>query len=156
VYLAVVLDAYTRRAVGWAMSRSIDTQLTKGALLMALKTRTIKRGLMHHSDRGSQYAADEYVATLKSNRMVISMSRKGNPYDNAKAESFMKTLKTEEVYVSEYDTFMQAKEQITNFINIVYNNERLHSALDYKTPAEIEAEYFTNPSTLTAAATVSV
>lgn len=155
VYLAVILDAFSRRAVGWALSRHIDTPLTQAALEKALQTRTVEPGLVHHSDRGVQYASTEYVALLKSRNIAISMSRKGNPYDNAKAESFMKTLKTEEVSINEYETFVQAKEQIDRFIDIVYNNKRLHSALDYATPAEFEAECFTKPFTLTTAETVS-
>jgi putative transposase len=155
VFLAVILDAYSRRIVGWAMSRRIDADLTKAALLMALETRTGKQGLMHHSDRGVQYASSEYIAILKKHRIVISMSRKGNPYDNAKAESFMKTLKSEEVSVNEYETFVQAKEQISQFITIVYNNKRLHSALNYRTPAEFEAQCSIKPFTLITQKTVS-
>jgi putative transposase len=156
VYLAVILDAFSRRVVGWALSRHIDTALTLAALEKALDTRTIEAGLVHHSDRGVQYASSEYVALLKSRNINISMSRKGNPYDNAKAESFMKTLKTEEVSINDYETFSQAIEQIGRFLDIVYNNKRLHSALDYKTPAEFEEEHFTKSFTLTAAETVSV
>jgi putative transposase len=156
VYLAVILDAFSRRAVGWALSRHIDTQLTLTALEKALQTRIIEPGLVHHSDRGVQYASTEYVALLDSHNIAISMSRKGNPYDNAKAESFMKTLKTEEVSICEYETFSQAKEQIDRFVDAVYNNKRLHSALDYKTPAEFEAQYITKPFTLIPAETVSI
>jgi putative transposase len=155
VFLAVILDAYSRPVVGWAVSRRIHAGLTTAALLMALTTRTYRRGLVHHSDRGVQYASNEYTTVLKQHRIVISMSRKGNPYDNAKAESFMKMLKTEEVSVNEYDTFRQAKEQIDRFINIVYNNKRLHSALAYTTPAEFEAECSIKPFTLTTEKTVS-
>ena len=156
VFLAVILDAHSRRVVGWAMSRRIDTDLTKAALLMALETHTGRQGLVHHSDRGVQYASSEYIAILKKHRIVISMSRKGNPYDNAKAESFMKTLKSEEVSVNEYETFLQAKEQIGRFISIVYNNKRLHSALNYLTPAEFEAECIIKPFTLIPVYTVSI
>ena len=156
VYLAVILDAFSRRAVGWALSRHIDTHLTLTALENALQARTVEPGLVHHSDRGVQYASTDYVALLDSHNIAISMSRKGNPYDNAKAESFMKTLKTEEVSISEYETFSQAKEQIDRFIDIVYNNKRLHSALDYRTPAEFEAQYIRKPFTLTTAETVPV
>ena len=156
VYLAVIVDAFSRRAVGWALSRHIDTSLTLAALQKALQARPVKPGLVHHSDRGVQYASTEYVALLTSHGITISMSRKGNPYDNAKAESFMKTLKTEEVHISNYETFFQAKEQIDHFIGTVYNNKRLHSALDYRPPAEFEASYFTNPFTLAAGKTVSV
>jgi len=156
VYLAVILDAFSRRAVGWALSRHIDTHLTLTALENALQARTVEPGLVHHSDRGVQYASTDYVALLDSHNIAISMSRKGNPYDNAKAESFMKTLKTEEVSISEYETFSQAKEQIDRFIDIVYNNKRLHSALDYRTPVEFEAQYITKPFTLTTPETVPV
>jgi putative transposase len=156
VYLAVILDAFSRRAVGWALSRHIDTQLALTALEKALQTRSVEPGLVHHSDRGVQYASTEYVALLDSHNIAISMSRKGNPYDNAKADSFMKTLKTEEVSICEYETFSQAKEQIDRFVDAVYNNKRLHSALDYKTPAEFEALYITKPFTLIPAETVSI
>jgi putative transposase len=146
-YLAVILDAFSRRAVGWATSMHIDTKLSLAALMMALETRSIVPGLVHHSDRGVQYASSDYVALLKSKNIVISMSRKGNPYDNAKAESFMKTLKSEEVSLNEYVTFFDAKHNIEHFIDLVYNNKRLHSALGYQTPAEFEAPYM-NRSTL--------
>jgi transposase InsO family protein len=154
-YLAVILDAFSRRAVGWATSTHVDTQLSLAALTMALETRTIDPGLIHHSDRGVQYASSDYVALLKSKNIVISMSRKGNPYDNAKAESFMKTLKSEEVSLNEYETFSDAKHNIEHFINLVYNNERLHSALGYQTPVEFEAPYM-NCSTLSMQKFVSV
>ena len=114
---------------------------------MALDTRSVAPGLVHHSDRGVQYASSDYVTLLKSKNIVISMSRKGNPYDNAMAESFMKTLKSEEVSLNEYETFFDAKQNIEHFINLVYNNKRLHSAIGYKTPVEFEAPY-TNSSTL--------
>jgi putative transposase len=146
-YLAVILDAFSRRAVGWATSTHVDTQLSLAALTMALATRTIDPGLIHHSDRGVQYASSDYVALLKSKNIVISMSRKGNPYDNAKAESFMKTLKSEEVSLNEYETFLDAKQNIEHFIDLVYNNKRLHSAIGYQTPVEFEAPYM-NCSTL--------
>ena len=146
-YLAVILDAFSRRAVGWAMSMHIDTSLSLAALTMALETRIIAPGLVHHSDRGVQYASGDYVDLLKSKNIVISMSRKGNPYDNAKAESFMKTLKSEEVSLNEYETFLDAKQNIEHFIDRVYNNKRLHSALGYQTPVEFEAHHI-NRSTL--------
>jgi putative transposase len=146
-YLAIILDAFSRRAVGWAMSMHIDTNLSLAALTMALQTRSIVPGLVHHSDRGVQYASSQYVALLKSKNIVISMSRKGTPYDNAVAESFIKTLKSEEVSLNEYGTFSDAKQNIEHFINLVYNNQRLHSALGYQTPAEFEAS-FVNCSTL--------
>ena len=138
VYLAVILDAYSRRVVGWALSRHIDAALTCAALRSAVAKRRPPRGCIHHSDRGVQYAADEYIEILKEQGFVISMSRKGNPYDNAQAESFMKTLKVEEVYVSEYRTFTEVKERIGEFIELIYNQERLHSALGYVSPVEFE------------------
>ena len=140
VYLAVILDAYSRRVVGWALSRHIDAALTCAALKAAIAERNPSAGCIHHSDRGVQYAAEEYIAILNEHGFVISMSRKGNPYDNAQAESFMKTLKVEEVYVSEYRTFAEVKERIGEFIKLIYNQERLHSALGYLSPVEFEQE----------------
>ena len=154
VYLAVILDAFSRRAVGWALSHHIDTQLALAALQQALQTRVVSPGLVHHSDRGVQYASGEYVSLLLSKNIAISMSRKGYPYDNAKAESFMKTLKTEEVSITEYESFSEAQQNIGHFIEVVYNHKRLHSALGYLPPAEFEADYFNNPSTLTRHITV--
>lgn len=141
VYLAVILDAFSRRVVGWALSRHIDAQLTLSALRMAIESRHVTPGLVHHSDRGAQYACDEYIALLREHNFTISMSRKGNPYDNAMAESFMKTLKTEEVYINDYNTVSEAAINIHQFIEIVYNSKRLHSSLGYLTPCEKEAEY---------------
>ena len=140
VYLAVILDAYSRRVVGWALSRHIDAALTCAALKAAIAERNPSAGCIHHSDRGVQYAAEEYIAILNEHGFVISMSRKGNPYDNAQAESFMKTLKVEEVYVSEYRTFTEVKERIGEFIELIYNQERLHSALGYLSPVKFEQE----------------
>lgn len=147
-YLAVILDAYSRRAIGWAVTGSLETTLSREALQMALATRLIPSGLIHHSDRGVQYAASDYIALLKSKNIAISMSRKGNPYDNALAESFMKTLKTEEVYLNDYATLLDAKMNIERFIDQVYNHKRLHSSLGYMPPVEFEALHL-NPSTLT-------
>jgi putative transposase len=141
IYLAVILDAFSRRVVGWALSRHIDAALTLTALKMAIGGRHVTPGLMHHSDRGVQYASDEYIALLNEHNFTISMSRKGNPYDNAMAESFMKTLKTEEVYINDYNTASEALNNIHKFIEIVYNSKRLHSSLGYLTPCEKEAEY---------------
>src|SRR5207253_11157951 len=123
---------------GWAISRHIDTQLTVSALQMALNTRTIHSDLIHHSDRGVQYAAADYVAVLHEHKIEISMSRTGNPYDNAKAERFMRTLKYEEIYLNEYETFNEADASIENFIEEVYNQKRLHSAIGYIPPVEFE------------------
>jgi len=139
VYLAVILDAYSRRCIGWALSRHIDTQLTLAALQMALDTRTIHAGLIHHSDQGVQYAATDYVAVLHEYKIEISMSRTGNPYDNAKAERFMRTLKYEEIYMNDYETLAEVRVSIEHFIEAVYNRKRLHSAIGYRPPAEFEA-----------------
>ena len=139
IYLAVLLDAFSRRCIGWAISRHIDTQLTLTALQMALNTRTIHAGLIHHSDRGVQYAATDYVAVLQEQKIEISMSRTGNPYDNAKAERFMRTLKYEEIYMNDYETLAEVRASIEHFIEAVYNRKRLHSAIGYRPPAEFEA-----------------
>lgn len=158
-YLAVILDACSRRAIGWAIGSHIDTTLSLRALTMALEVRQLSPGLVHHSDQGVQYASSDYITLLASKNITISMSRKGNPYDNALAESFIKTLKAEEVYLNEYDTVLDAKNSIERFIDQVYNYRRLHSSLGYRTPVEFEAfaKYITpNSSTLTTPNTVSV
>lgn len=139
IYLAVLLDAFSRRCIGWAISRYIDTQLTLAALQMALNTRTIQPGLLHHSDQGVQYAATDYVAILQEHKIEISMSRTGNPYDNAKAERFMRTLKYEEIYMNDYETLAEVRASIEHFIEAVYNRKRLHSAIGYRPPVEFEA-----------------
>ncbi len=139
VYLAVILDAYSRRCIGWALSRHLDTQLTLKALRMALANRAVPPGLVHHSDRGVQYAAADYVALLQAHQIQISMSRTGNPYDNAKAERFMRTLKYEEVYLNDYDTLAEVLASVQHFIEAIYNRKRLHSAIGYRPPAEFEA-----------------
>jgi putative transposase len=131
VYLATLLDAYSRRCVGWALSRDIDTGLTLTALDHALAQRQPAPGFVHHSDRGVQYASAPYVARLKQAGAEISMSARGNPYDNAKAESFFKTLKREEVYLNNYQTFAEAKANLGRFIEDAYNRKRLHSSLGY-------------------------
>lgn len=138
VYLAVILDAYSRRVIGWAVSRHIDTELTLVALRMALSRRQFAAGLVHHSDRGVQYAATEYVNELSAHGVTVSMSRRGNPYDNAQCERFMRTLKYEEVYLSDYDTLRETETSIEHFLEEVYNQKRLHSALGYVPPAEFE------------------
>jgi putative transposase len=140
IYLAVILDLYSRRVVGWNISRRLNSDVAQRALELALKQRQPKPGLIHHSDRGIQYACREYVRRLEENGITISMSRPGNPYDNAWAESFMKTLKIEEVNGQRYRNFTHAESSIGNFIDEVYNQQRLHSALDYRSPAEFEAE----------------
>ena len=138
VYLAVVLDAYSRRVIGWALGRTLEAGLAVSALTMALRQRRPAPGLVHHSDRGVQYASYEYTDLLKQHGAQISMSRKANPYDNAACESFMKTLKYEEVYRSEYRDLADAYAQIGEFLECVYNQKRLHSALGYVPPAEFE------------------
>jgi transposase InsO family protein len=139
VYLAVILDAYSRRVIGWALDRTMEDSLTLTALRMALSRRVVQPGLVHHSDRGSQYASNDYTDLLKANGIEISMSRKGNPWDNAACESFMKTLKYEEVHRSDYRDLAEARASIREFLEKVYNHKRLHSALDYLPPAEFEA-----------------
>jgi len=139
VFLAVILDAFSRRVIGWALERTLEDELTLAALRMALQRRTIQPGLVHHSDRGSQYASHDYTELLKTHGIEISMSRKGNPWDNAFCESFMKTLKYEEVHRNEYRDMGEALTSITEFLEKVYNQKRLHSALGYRPPAEFEA-----------------
>ncbi len=141
VYLAAILDAYSRKCVGWKLSKQIDTQLTLAALDNAIAARHVTAGLIHHSDRGVQYASSEYVARLRSMEAQVSMSAVGNPYDNAKAESFFKTLKREEVYLKQYQTFQEAEDNIRQFIEDVYNTKRLHSSLGYLPPIEFEEAY---------------
>jgi putative transposase len=138
VYLAVVLDAFSRRVIGWALGQKLEASLPVAALRMALVDRVPDSGLVHHSDRGVQYAALSYTEMLKQHKVTISMSRKGNPYDNAACESFMKTLKYEEVYRNEYRDFHDAQASIGEFLERVYNQKRLHSALGYVPPAEFE------------------
>ena len=138
VYLAVVLDAYSRRVIGWALGRTLEAHLAVEALRMALIERNPPPGLVHHSDRGVQYASLDYTEMLKQHQAIISMSRKGNPYDNAACESFMKTLKYEEVYRNEYRDFQEAQARLGEFLDRVYNQKRLHSALGYLPPAEFE------------------
>ena len=140
VFLAVILDAYSRRVIGWALDRTMEDSLTLSALRMALSRRVVEPGLVHHSDRGSQYASNDYTDLLKANGIQISMSRKGNPWDNAACESFMKTLKYKEVHRNEYRDLVEARASIREFLEQVYNHKRLHSALGYLPPVEFEAQ----------------
>lgn len=138
-YLAVILDAKSRKIIGWKLSKHVDSNLTLDALRMALSTRPIPEGLIHHSDRGVQYANHAYTDLLKDYNIRISMSAKGNPYDNAKAESFMKTIKYEEVYQNEYRTFDDVSEAVERYIHY-YNTSRIHSSIDYLAPVEYEQQ----------------
>jgi putative transposase len=139
VYLAVILDLHSRKAIGYAISRQIDTNLTLAALRMAVQNRNPPPEVIHHSDQGVQYAAHDYIDELRDCKFQISMSRKGNPYDNAFAESFMKTIKTEEVYLWEYQTLEDVLTRIPYFIEDVYNQKRLHASLGYMPPSDFEA-----------------
>lgn len=141
VFLAVILDLFSRKVIGWSLSTSLKTDVCVTTLHQALATRTIEPGLIHHSDRGVQYASADYIRLLTQRGIAISMSRKGNPYDNAFVESWMKTLKQEEVYLSEYRDFLHAQQRITRFIEEVYNKKRLHSSLGYVSPELFEATF---------------
>lgn len=138
VYLAAILDLFSRRVVGWAISKRIDSKLCLDALEEAIKKRNPKPGLIHHSDRGVQYACDEYRETLEAHKIIPSMSAKGYCYDNAFMETWFKTLKAEEVYLTEYETIDDVLRNVPSFIEAVYNEKRLHSSLGYYTPVEFE------------------
>jgi putative transposase len=139
IYLALILDVFSRRAIGWKLGRSLETELALGALEQALANRRLQPGLVHHSDRGVQYASHAYTQRLRQHGIGISMSRSGNPYDNAYAESLIKTLKHEEIYRYDYRTLEEAERRIEGFLEQVYNEKRLHSALGYVAPVHFEA-----------------
>jgi transposase InsO family protein len=138
VFLAVVIDRYSRKAIGWALARSLTAQVAVRALQQAIGRRQPPPGVVHHSDRGTQYASAEYMAILDANQMTPSMSRPANPYDNAACESFMKTLKQEEIYCNRYADYSELSDHLEEFIDTYYNRLRLHSALGYRTPEEFE------------------
>ena len=139
VYLGLILDAFSRKVVGWNLDRTLASRLATEALEIAIETRKPLPGLVHHSDRGIQYASGEYVAILQKHGMVPSMSRPANPYDNASCESFIKTLKREEIYANDYENLEHMRSHIEEFIERYYNQKRLHSALGYRSPEEFEA-----------------
>jgi transposase InsO family protein len=152
VYLAVILDAYSRKVIGWALDRRMTTALVLTALRQALAERQPLPGLVHHSDRGLQYASAEYVQLLRQHGIELSMSRAGNPYDNATCESWIKTLKVEEIYVHPYQDLEHLRGQMKEFIEQYYNHSRLHSALDYRSPEKFEQHLAAGPASGASAA----
>jgi putative transposase len=156
VYLAVVMDAYSRKVVGWDLSRSLSNAVALKALQQAIAMRQPAPGLVHHSDRGVQYASGEYAALLEKHQMVASMSRPGNPYDNARCERFMQTLKQEEIKASAYRDLQHLRENLGDFIERYYNRKRLHSALGYRTPEEFERAQSQNQDQSLKVATVTL
>jgi len=154
VYLALLLDAFSRKVVGWKLDRTLASRLAIEALEMAIGSRNPLPGLVHHSDRGIQYASGEYVAILKRREMVPSMSRPANPYDNASCESFIKTLKREEIYANEYENLEHLRNNLEEFIERYYNRKRLHSALGYCSPEEFERQTKNEREATTLGATV--
>ena len=146
VYLAIILDLYSRRVIGWHVSKKIDGDLAVAALAMAIERRRPGPGCVHHSDRGVQYLSGDYVALLVKYGFWISNSAKGNPYDNAWTERFMRTLKQEEVYLANYETYLDVIENLPRFIEEVYNEKRVHSGIDYLTPNELEQRVRKDPS----------
>jgi len=154
VYLAVILDAYSRKVIGWALDRSMTTALILTALHQALAERQPPPGLVHHSDRGVQYASAEYVQVLQQHGIQLSMSRAGNPYDNATCESWIKTLKVEEIYVNQYQDLEDLQGHTKEFIEQYYNRFRLHSALDYRSPEKFEQQLAAGPASDASAAAI--
>lgn len=145
VYLAIILDLYSRRVIGWHVSKRFDGDLAVAALRMAIEQRKPKPGCIHHSDRGVQYLCKEYVELLEAHNFWVSNSAKGNPYDNAWTERFMRTLKQEEVYLANYETFLDVVDNLPRFIAEVYNEKRVHSSIDYLTPNELEERVQKDP-----------
>jgi putative transposase len=141
IFLAVVLDAFSRRVLGWELGESLQTSLAIHALDRALANRVIPAGIIHHSDQGVQYASDDYLNRLREHDFEISMSRKAAPWENARAESFIKTLKAEEVWLNQYRDLEHARRSIGVFLEEVYNARRMHSALGYISPAQFEAKF---------------
>ena len=152
VYLAAILDAWSRRVIGWSLGQSLAASLTIAALERAITERKPPPGLVHHSDRGIQYASHDYVSLLNKHAMTPSMSRPANPYDNATCESFMKTLKQEEIYCRAYNSLEELESNLQEFLDVYYNHQRLHSALGYPTPAEFEQQSADAPGTSSAEA----
>jgi putative transposase len=146
VYLAVILDLFSRKVIGWAISKQIDAELALAALKQAIQQRQPPPGCVHHSDRGVQYLCNDYVALLTEHGFLISHSARGNPYHNAFVESFMKTLKQEEVYLANYETYLDVLENLPSFIEEVYNEKRVHSGIDYLTPSELEERIKIDPT----------
>jgi transposase InsO family protein len=140
VFLAVIIDRFSRKVIGWALDRTLAARVAVTALREAIRRRQPPPGVVHHSDQGIQYACTDYIEDLKSNHMVPSMSRPANPYDNAVCESFMKTLKQEEIYCSQYRDFEDLSAHLEEFLENYYNRQRLHSALGYRTPEEFERD----------------
>ena len=146
IFLAVVMDLYSRKIIGWAIAKNLKSDLCVRALKAAIASRSVPKGCIHHSDRGVQYASDVYVQLLTEHNFHISMSRKGNPYDNAYCESLMKTLKYEEIHLKEYETVTDVIENLPKFMEDVYNTKRIHSSLGYVTPEAFERKILTMPA----------
>ena len=145
VYLAIILDLYSRKVIGWHVSKRIDGDLAVAALRMAIERRNPGPGCIHHADRGVQYLCKDYIEILEKHKFWISNSAKGNPYDNAWTERFMRTLKQEEIYLANYETYLEVIENLPRFIEEVYNEKRVHSGIDYLTPNELEERVRKDP-----------